>query len=404
MSAAPPNQVLNWLYERRRPFLYSLAFASWALVSLRLYPLAFTSAPTRMNATLMAWTELSFSRHWLLFYLSDKDVAAGVPYSNMPVFQGWLYAIYHLTFNFLTAGRWPNGTTYIAATIALGWASWDVIRRHVERLQPLSAFIAIWVAAGVTATSSYVVGYLSTTNHDTVFPFVAAASTVLAFRIIRADQTHPVTLWLALAISASTGLLGLTILVLCFYEREKLGVSSRWWLALFLICIIGVLYPMIIAKLVFKQSSASGILFRTGLDGSTQYFKTHLQAFFDPLFHYRKVADLLGMKLFTIACLLTFSYIAFRRTYLCALYALLLASMPYFSHLVAFPQSVSIHPYLYDLLIVIPTDILIALLFCATIGSLQTVRKGAPVLILLASSTLLIHSNLLRIAQANFTP
>jgi hypothetical protein len=105
------------------------------------------------------------------------------------------------------------------------------------------------------------------------------------------------------------------------------------------------------------------------------------------------------MKLFVCLALVVIGWRYARDAYPGLASAIAVSLIPYASHWVVFPQAVSIHPYLYDLLFLVPFDIGLAAL-----GAIVLVRFREPTHDLLAAvaagvAILLIHDNLLLLAQ-----
>src|SRR5262249_2200364 len=105
------------------------------------------------------------------------------------------------------------------------------------------------------------------------------------------------------------------------------------------------------------QAQQSSFLFRSGLDGDTRYFTGLLQAAIAPCpvncCYARTVSDLL---LPAVVPLAIFGPLAMRQPasgFSVSRTFLFLAS-PYLLSVILFPQSVSVHPYLYDHLLLIP--------------------------------------------------
>lgn len=105
--------------------------------------------------------------------------------------------------------------------------------------------------------------------------------------------------------------------------------------------------PISFAKLNGFGSSASGFLFRSGLDGNDTYFKSNLGAIFNPISEQHLVNDII-LLLFVIVI----GYlIKDRKRYLKQFSFLMIPMLTIF---ILFPQFTSIHMYMVEFLFVIP--------------------------------------------------
>lgn len=142
-------------------------------------------------------------------------------------------------------------------------------------------------------------------------------------------------------------------------------------------------------------SASSSWLFRSGLDGSTSYYLNHFQAILAPfyprpfkLIMFPLVYFLLFLVLSKYSKSISNSFVPFKTSELVAI------SSIYCISLALFPQAVSVHPYLYDVFLLLP---FFYISFVACFDSLC--ESPGRVIILIAFSILLITSNLSLIAQ-----
>ena len=131
--------------------------------------------------------------------------------------------------------------------------------------------------------------------------------------------------------------------------------------------------------------TASSFTFRSGLDGDTRYFTSLAQAALAPCplacCYLRSAADLLLPGLVLLCAVGPLTLFDRGATSVSLSRQLLFLATPYLVSLILFPQSVSIHPYLYDHLLMVPIVVTgaTALLTDAVQGRL----KGAGLLVLL---------------------
>ena len=104
------------------------------------------------------------------------------------------------------------------------------------------------------------------------------------------------------------------------------------------------------------QGLGSGVLFRSGLDGSTQYFVSMTQAVLQPVDAGRRwmLAPIPVAAASVAIAMFAFSRPLAERM----LRQLLVCLTPALCWIVFFPQAVSIHPYLFDFGLIFPGGVL----------------------------------------------
>ena len=393
--SSQPSGRWTWL---SLALCYAVFFILWGALSKSLYNGSIESFPTRLDVTLSLWLHEPPGEHWFMFFLSQEHAINRVPYANMPYLYSFFYAAYHLVINLLTFNRWPFATTYILTMGAMFASSWYILRPIIAQFSVRSCFLVLGLAAGTIVTSPYVTGYLLQFNHDTSFAFNAIAATVLAVAIWRDDGRKGAAVWVALIYCCISGWLGLVTIGVCFVARRRLHLGGVFWGALFAVNILNTLFPHLVAQLVFGETSASGLLFRTGFDGATDYFTDHWQALLAP-YRPRSLERELSIK-FLVLCVLSATALwRFRVNLSRETTAIGVALLTYLSHWIAFPQSISIHPYLYDMLFLIPLDIGLVIVMANVLGRLRNVTADMNSVVVFAVVSLLLHSNLLLLAQ-----
>ena len=167
--------------------------------------------------------------------------------------------------------------------------------------------------------------------------------------------------------------------------------------------LVSYLTPWLLIRGNDYEAVGSSYLFRSGLDGDTRYFSNLAQAAVAPCLRggccwLRTASELLWPA---IVPLLALAVAALRRALRPRLplhHLLLFLTTPYFLSLVLFPQSVSIHPYLYDHMLLLPV-IVTGSLFLLTPAVEQRLR-GAGLLVFLLAAGALLMANLNALAQA----
>ena len=144
------------------------------------------------------------------------------------------------------------------------------------------------------------------------------------------------------------------------------------------------------------------LLFRSGLDGDTRYFQNLVQAVVAPcpvLCCWRRTfADLVLPAFVPIAGWMALRIRVARGPGAAGLGALFLfLATPYIASVILFPQAVSIHPYMYDQLLVVPAAAVGGAAAMAVAGATMNGAVRFAALLVMGFVTM---SNLVGIAQA----
>ena len=151
------------------------------------------------------------------------------------------------------------------------------------------------------------------------------------------------------------------------------------------------------------QAVGSSILLRSGLDGDTRYFSNLAQAAIAPCIRggccwARPIWELLWPALVPLVALAIAVLRTEHRPQLAWGHLLLFLTTPYFVSLVLFPQSVSIHPYLYDHMLLIP--VIVTGSAVVLTPEMEQRLRGAGLLIFLLLAGAILMANLNAIAQS----
>ena len=166
--------------------------------------------------------------------------------------------------------------------------------------------------------------------------------------------------------------------------------------------VVSYLAPRILIGLKGYVPVGSSYLLRSGLDGDTRYFSNMVQAVFASCPAGCCFPRTAGELMWPAFLPLLFAAVAsWRRNAEHTLrpgHLLLFLTTPYWMSLVLFPQSVSIHPYLYDHLLIMPVVLVgsVAIL----VPGLESRLRGTLLLVFLLLAGGLLMSNLVEIAQA----
>lgn len=156
------------------------------------------------------------------------------------------------------------------------------------------------------------------------------------------------------------GILSTIALFFYMYEDCDLGNMIKKLGAAVLMAFFSMLYPVMVIKVLGYTDTSSSLLFRSGLDGDTSYYTNIFQAVVFPFNagQIRPWSALVPSLLFALVTLTIYTLIKNRSEKEAPLENLLFIFVPYFASLVIAPQSVSIHPYLYDYFILFPATYL----------------------------------------------
>jgi hypothetical protein len=188
-----------------------------------------------------------------------------------------------------------------------------------------------------------------------------------------------------------------------FLERNRTVLAISFWAVV--AGVISYLVPRILIAWKGYLAVESSYMLRSGLDGDARYFSNAVQAVFAPCpvgCCFARRADELLWPAFVP--LLLAAVIAWRREFPRTLsigHLLLFLTTPYWMSVILFPQSVSIHPYLYDHLLLVP--VVLAGSVSLVVPAVENRLRSAKLLIFLLVSAGLLVANLIGIARAAAT-
>jgi hypothetical protein len=197
---------------------------------------------------------------------------------------------------------------------------------------------------------------IGTYNEDNTYIFTLPLMVKLSYDLTNGvfNKSSKISFVFMVLISPMTGILFMAAwLIVTDMDRLK---SLKFFTALFIASILVLLLPKAIAHFYSFQDTASSIIFRTGLDGKTDEFTNLFSAVIFPIYRRPEI-----YLLQTIIITLTIFFFSTKfRIEIRWLIFLSIATSNYVIHLIVFPQSVAIHPYLYDPLVQIPLLIFFA--------------------------------------------
>lgn len=375
--------------------VYRLGF--WEMVTK-----ASTISERLRNITFPIWDQHSLSEHGYLVFLSQSDFEKGVAYSNHSyAYLFFMYPFYKLE---MAIPRLPMralvaSLEMIFCVLTVVYVALHDQKERVRFHQGVLILLAVmffvtmpefWISAGKF-------------NVDNPFPLQFPILLLVAHRI--SQDAVGVKLWLplgALCVTApvAAALLGMYLEVSSIRNDGLSKNTLKLGIVVILLSVVVYLQPVITAKLLGFTSSNSGWKFRSGLDGDVSYFTNVLSSVSSPYFP--RPAYLLALPIGLLLAQLAFMYIRSRDggdrallvggTNLELFYGVLFSQ--YMVTCLLWPQAISIHPYLYDYMLLAPISVWIALNFAQSRSLLNNPRIWIWIMLFFISF------NLQQIAQA----
>ena len=278
-------------------------------------------------------------------------------------------------------------------------------RVHAVQLLPL------FLAMGILLTTWRLCIDLIRFDSDNLYPLLAAVLVLIYALLLPPVQTRAAAVVAALFAALSPTITPLMVLpVVCLFGRR--GQDARDTLrqnrSVIVICLaaiaagaISYFEPRILIRWYGYHPLQSSLIFRSGLDGDTRYFSGLLQATVAPCptlcCYARSLSDLIVPSVVPLAVLGPLVWWWSPSQGGAVGRGFLFLITPYVMSVIFFPQSVSIHPYLYDHWFIIPVVVsgLMAMLSVAVVDRL----KGAALLTFLLFTSAMLMSNLLGVVQ-----
>jgi len=361
------------------------------------------------------WETNPASEHLFLSWQGQESFDRRVAYANH------VYPYLFTMYGWIAAARRLGGLTLYAATnssiflpiVVLVAAFGTLLARSgfLRDRTHLFGLLTLFLALGVMLTTWRLWIDLVRFNSDNPHPLLAAV-----FIFVYAFLLPPVHTRAAAVASAVFAALGpvytpmLILSVVCMFGqggRDVREVVQRNR-ALMTICVAAIvagavtyLTPRLLIEWKGYHSQASTFLFRSGLDGDTRYFSGILQAVLAPCpvgcCYSRPLSDLIFPAFVPLAI---FGPLALREaraaTFSIVRQVVFLTTL-YFASLILFPQSVSVHPYMYDHLLLIPIVVTGAMAMLT--APVERRLTGAGLLAFLLFAGGIIMANLIAIAQ-----
>lgn len=335
------------------------------------------NAPERLrNITFPIWEQHTFSQHGFLVFYSMEHYVNKIAYSNhSTAYLFYMYALYKVEMYVSALPMRVTGA--FLNIISLAGVTFFFLSRLVEKRLAFGQGLLILLS--VVFMVSMPGFWISSArfNVDNPFPLIFTIQALAAFLIWknpeRPGAVMTVIVFFAMFSPISAALLGVALLV---WACRSDGLDRRMCRLALVALVAGVAFYLpspLISKALGFTSSNSGWLFRSGLDGDTTYFTNILKSVLDPA-DPRPIPTIAVPILFLLAQLAYFRM--FKRSEpagvaapsgtaplagICMFYYLLFSQ--YVMTCLLWPQTITIHPYLYDYLLMAPVFVAIVLSF-----------------------------------------
>jgi hypothetical protein len=366
----------------------------------------------RLLGTFAIWETQPASEHLFLVWLTPDHFEQGVAYTNhLHPFLFFLYACTVVPQVLLDVPAYAGRNLIPFGLSAAGIAAVSTL---VLRTVPLRGagtrfYAVLFLALGVFTTQGFFWIYLYTWNFDSVFPlivFFAALVWALGRQAPDGRYAGAVT---AAALFGAFGWVYTPLLIVALWScaaRPAAGLAAllrrnptlvRASAACAATGALSLGLPLVLVALSGYTTASSTFLFRSGLDGDARYFTNMVQAVLWPLPQDARHWSALLPAFVPMAAALAIGWPRTRAMRSRRGREALFFFAPYVFSVALFPQSVSIHPYLYDHLLLLPAALL------GVIWSLrppvQRRLHGPWLLAALLLALGLIMSNFIAIAQ-----
>jgi hypothetical protein len=363
------------------------------------------------------WRTEPLSEHLFLGWRTAASYASRTPYANHV--QPYLLTMYAWVSGVRAASGAPwfvaaNTTTVLYMGMVLASLFALLARmRLLRHCRGLTGLLVIFTAVGFVVTTWRFWQDLLRFNTDNPYPLLAAVFVLVYALLQRPARPAPcVAAAVAFVALSPIHLPMLVLAVVCLFgtpaasvreivQRNRLVISIIVWAT-----VVGgaaMALPRMLIAWKGYSSTSSEFMFRSGLDGDTTYFSSIFQAAWSacPLNCCGSPRPASHVLLPAFLPLVVFGAAAMvrgeaRQLQLGRLLMFLLT--PYLMSVIFFPQSVSIHPYLYDHLLLIPIVVTGATMMFAE--GVRARLRGPLLLAFILFMAGVLMSNLIAVAQA----
>lgn len=368
-----------------------------------------------LATTFATWETIPASRHLFLAWRTPRSFGLGQPYAHHS--HPYLVAMYGWTAAVRLAGRVPlyvatNTTPLLSILILLAAGTTLLARAGLLKERPGPVVLAtLFLGYGFLITTWRLWDDFYRYTSDNPYSLLAAVF-VFVFAYLLAPMRPALATLSAMVFVAISPIYTpmLVVTVLCAFGERGATLDDVLTRNRTLIRLVGV--ALIVGVVIYAtpwlligwkgySPQSSSFVFRSGLDGDTRYFTGLLQAIVAPCAARccggRTISELMLPAFLPLGVFGLWATLGRRELGLSFGRQLMFLCAPYLISVVLFPQSVSIHPYLYDHFLLIP--IVLTGLMAALTAPVQNGLRGVGLLACLLFAAALIMSNLISIAQ-----
>jgi hypothetical protein len=348
----------------------TLTLVVWLVVILGgMWRYTMTPEEGHLSRSFAGWSQYPVASHLFLMEFEPGDFAQGrvyvsgtylfifSAYACMAPFHFLLGFPYNVAHNFLPY-------FYVSCLILLlGLTTRKQLREISEKRSSL-LWLLVFISLGVTVTDP--LPWVSSYNGNRDNPFILAAglfcylSTWVFYDEVPKTELLVVGIFLALWAP-----IFIPAWILCgLFFHSSLILERKWiWQVTVVsaLAALSVVVPVLIVRWAGLTPTGSGFLFRSGLDGSREYMTSIFQAIFRP----SDPRPWPTGSYFLLGALsaIFFHYFFKGRSRYRALPQALFLLIPYASFAIFLPQLTSIHPFLTDVLLLVPVTFLLSFWF-----------------------------------------
>ena len=351
-----------------------------------------------LTYTFEAWNTIPLARHLLLAQFTPTEFSEGAAYTSYtyPFLLGnfALVAPFHYVFR-LPWKIAPNSLPFVYMGVLLA------ILAHTSRYVALEIpyrLVVLALAIGVLITNPLPWTSLLFQARDN-FHVLSIAGFCYVSTALFYDRGLERSLFILGIFLACWAPIFLPAWLLCsIYARSDVRVTRRLMAETALVFALGALnlaLPNFVLRIAGLRSTGSGLLYRSGLDGSTSYFHSIGGAIVSP--HDPRHWPIV---IYVVSVVVVGVYFQYRRprSGVRAINQLGFLAIPYATIAALLPQYTSIHPYTTDLLLVIPAAFLTS--FWLLQKDFWKDASGREYALVVLGAIPLLMTNLLTLARA----
>jgi hypothetical protein len=351
------------LFNKKKLSILSLILLMvvfWLMVIFKLGVLSATFVPKSgfFPLTFNWWNSTSVSTHYFMGIHKLKNINNNEVYNSFSyqvlLFNYFLLSIFNI-FRSVSFEVSQNFIVYIYVFLFMSIVFYLNKSEIIKILYKINIFKVFWLflLVGILVTNALPWVSFLRFNADNMFFITSILFCIQAFysnseNIIRKDKIY----FILGIILGSISIVNIIPWILCYVVSEKkLNLRKKLKiniLIVFIYSLITFCLPIIIQKYAGFRSVSSSFLFRSGLDGSSKYLSSSFAPILKPISEQH-----FGNSIFIFVCIFILNRLSKekRKERYNQMY---ISLIPFLFTLILFPQSLIIHMYLYEFLIVIP--------------------------------------------------